>query len=195
MQFSFPITRRDSLKVMGSALSVKTQYSFRRGFAVRERTTTHLSPLLRRKLVSEEEVLCEIVRDASWHAVEKLIQEVVWRIYWKGYLLRNPTIWTEYLSSLAIFEERLTLDPRLTAIDTLSTKVISSTSEFECMNRWARELRETGYLHNHERMWFASVWIHTLKLPWELGARFFMEHLLDGDPAANTLSVCARVDA
>ena len=37
-------------------------------------------------------------------------------------------------------------------------------------------------------MWFASIWIFTLKLPWELGADFFMRHLLDGDPASNTLS-------
>lgn len=47
---------------------------------------------------------------------------------------------------------------------------------------------ETGYLHNHARMWFASIWIFTLRLPWELGADFFFRHLLDGDPASNTLS-------
>ncbi len=46
----------------------------------------------------------------------------------------------------------------------------------------------TGYLHNHARMWFASIWIFTLRLPWELGADFFLRHLLDGDPASNTLS-------
>jgi deoxyribodipyrimidine photo-lyase len=46
----------------------------------------------------------------------------------------------------------------------------------------------TGYLHNHARMWFASIWIFTLRLPWELGAAFFYEHLLDGDVASNTLS-------
>jgi deoxyribodipyrimidine photo-lyase len=53
---------------------------------------------------------------------------------------------------------------------------------------WAKELVETGYLHNHARMWFASIWVFTLRLPWELGAAFFYEHLLDGDVASNTLS-------
>ena len=43
-------------------------------------------------------------------------------------------------------------------------------------------------MHNHARLWFASIWIFTLKLPWELGAAFFLEHLHDGDPASNTLS-------
>jgi deoxyribodipyrimidine photo-lyase len=57
-----------------------------------------------------------------------------------------------------------------------------------CIDAWALELIATGYLHNHVRMWFASIWIHTLRLPWELGAAFFTEHLLDGDVASNTLS-------
>ncbi|MEM8657814.1 MAG: FAD-binding domain-containing protein, partial [Pseudomonadota bacterium] len=42
--------------------------------------------------------------------------------------------------------------------------------------------------HNHTRMWFASIWIFTLQLPWQLGADLFLRHLLDGDPASNTLS-------
>jgi deoxyribodipyrimidine photo-lyase len=52
----------------------------------------------------------------------------------------------------------------------------------------AQELLETGYLHNHARMWWASFWIHVERLPWELGADFFFRHLLDADPASNTLS-------
>ena len=36
-------------------------------------------------------------------------------------------------------------------------------------------------------MWFASIWIFSLKLPWQLGAEFFLQHLYDGDAASNTL--------
>ena len=50
-----------------------------------------------------------------------------------------------------------------------------------------KELKENNYLHNHARMWFASIWIFTLKLPWQLGAEFFLQHLFDGDAASNTL--------
>lgn len=53
---------------------------------------------------------------------------------------------------------------------------------------WANELVETGYLANHSRMWFSSIWIYTLKLPWALGADFFLQHLMDADAASNTLS-------
>ena len=56
------------------------------------------------------------------------------------------------------------------------------------MDRFARELIATGYLHNHARMWWASFWVHVERLPWELGADFFFRHLLDADPASNTLS-------
>jgi deoxyribodipyrimidine photo-lyase len=57
----------------------------------------------------------------------------------------------------------------------------------DCFDVWADELMRTGYLHNHARMWFASIWIFTLRLPWELGTDFFLRHLMDGDPASNTL--------
>ena len=58
----------------------------------------------------------------------------------------------------------------------------------EGFDDWARELVDTGYMHNHARMWFASIWIFTLRLPWALGADFFLRHLLDADAASNTLS-------
>lgn len=52
---------------------------------------------------------------------------------------------------------------------------------------FANELVSTGYLHNHARMWFAAWWVHEARLPWQRGAAFFYRHLLDGDPAPNTL--------
>jgi deoxyribodipyrimidine photo-lyase len=67
-------------------------------------------------------------------------------------------------------------------------EVSAGRSGVAIMDRFARELRETGYLHNHARMWWASFWIHAERLPWDLGAEFFFQHLLDADPASNTLS-------
>jgi hypothetical protein len=67
-------------------------------------------------------------------------------------------------------------------------KAINGETHLTFFNDWIKKLKEDGYLHNHVRMWFASIWIFTLDLPWQLGANFFMEKLLDGDPASNTLS-------
>ena len=64
---------------------------------------------------------------------------------------------------------------------------IEGKTNIECFNQWVIELKENNYLHNHTRMWFASIWIFTLELPWQLGAEFFMQHLYDGDAASNTL--------
>ena len=64
---------------------------------------------------------------------------------------------------------------------------IEGKTNIECFNTWVNELKNHNYLHNHARMWFASIWIFTLGLPWQLGAEFFMKYLFDGDSASNTL--------
>ncbi|MFZ0434384.1 MAG: FAD-binding domain-containing protein [Chthoniobacterales bacterium] len=113
------------------------------------------------------------------------MQEVFWRTYWKGWLELRPDVWKNYLQDLATLRAATDRDPEIAAR-------VASAEEgrtgIDCLDEWAKELRSTGYLHNHVRMWFASIWIHTLRLPWQLGADFFMRHLLDGDPASNALS-------
>ncbi|MFK7868439.1 MAG: FAD-binding domain-containing protein [Roseobacter sp.] len=143
-----------------------------------------LSPYLRTRLVTEEEVLEATLRRHSMQAAEKFVQEVFWRTYWKGWLEQRPGVWDAYLTELNsdwdAVQTQSGLRDRWTAACTGET-------EIKCFNFWAQELVETGYLHNHARMWFASIWIFTLQLPWSLGADFFLRHLLDGDPASNTL--------
>lgn len=146
-------------------------------------TTTRLSPSIRRRLVLEEEVLAFARSVGHFPQVEKFAQEVVWRTYWKGWLANRPGVWNAYLDRLRGLDDTLPAAQR----DRL-TCALQGTTDLPCFNAWCDELISTGYLHNHVRMWFASIWIFTLKLPWELGARFFLDHLLDGDPAANTLS-------
>ena len=55
---------------------------------------------------------------------------------------------------------------------------IEGNTNIECFNEWVNELKENNYLHNHARMWLASIWVFTLKLPWQLGAEFFMKNLI-----------------
>ena len=115
----------------------------------------------------------------------KFIQEVFWRSYFKGWMEQHPSVWHSYLNSLETALEALERDKfRKTDYD----EAITGRTGIDCFDHWCDELKETGYLHNHARMWFASIWIFTLRLPWELGADFFLNHLIDGDAAANTLS-------
>lgn len=146
------------------------------------RGVSRLSPYLRCRLVSEEEVVQAVQSRYEPRRVEKFLQEIVWRTYWKGWLEMRPEVWSDYLQSLSA-----NMDGNDYSAEMLR-QAYGGRTGIDCFDHWVSELLETGYLHNHARMWFASIWIFTLKLPWELGADFFYRHLLDGDPASNTLS-------
>ncbi len=144
-----------------------------------------LSPYLRHRLITEREVVDATLKVHSLAQSEKFIQEVFWRTYFKGWLEHNPHIWARYQVGLTGGLKALKSDAALQA---RCSEALIGQSGIECFDHWVSELVQTGYLHNHARMWFASIWIFTLKLPWEIGADFFLRHLLDGDPASNTLS-------
>ncbi len=142
---------------------------------------SRLSPWIRARVVTEEEVIRAVLARHSPGAAEKFIQEVCWRTYWKGWLAMRPQVWRRYLADV----QTLRNDYR---DHQGCRRAMAGESGIACFDAFARELIDTGYLHNHARMWFASIWIFTLKLPWQLGADFFFRYLLDGDPASNTLS-------
>lgn len=146
---------------------------------------SNLSPYLRRRIITEKEIVKLALDGHGLDGAEKFIQEVFWRSYFKGWLERRPTIWGEYLTALETQKFALDTNRRLRKD---YDAAIQGRTGIECFDAWAEELAETGYLHNHARMWFASIWIFTLRLPWELGADFFLTNLLDGDPASNTCS-------
>ena len=139
-----------------------------------------LSPYITHGIISEKEVIKKSLNKFSFAKNEKFIQEVLWRTYWKGWLELRPSVWTDFLIELKQIKEDFQNN------QTYKNAVEGKTS-IECFNYWVNELKENNYLHNHTRMWFASIWIFTLDLPWQLGAEFFMQHLYDGDAASNTL--------
>ena len=144
-------------------------------------TTSLLSPYIRYRLLSEEDIIKKTLSINSFSKTEKFIQEIYWRTYWKGWLEHRPDVYDDYLT------ERNKLLKNLSNISKYQ-KAINGETHLTFFNDWIKKLKEDGYLHNHVRMWFASIWIFTFDLPWQLGANFFMENLLDGDPASNTLS-------
>ena len=139
-----------------------------------------LSPYITHGIISELELIKKSLSKFSFSKNEKFIQEILWRTYWKGWLELRPNVWTDYLNELKKIHEEFK--------DNSDYKNgIEGKTNIKCFNEWVNELKENNYLHNHARMWFASIWVFTLELPWQLGAEFFMKHLYDGDAAANTL--------
>ncbi len=139
-----------------------------------------LSPYISHGIVNEQEIIKKSLGKFSFSKNEKFIQEVLWRTYWKGWLELRPNVWSDYLTELIKIKEDLKNNQNY-------KNAIEGKTKIDCFNQWVIELKENNYLHNHTRMWFASIWIFTLELPWQLGAEFFMKHLYDGDAASNTL--------
>ena len=139
-----------------------------------------LSPYITHGIINEKEVIKKSLNKFSFAKNEKFIQEVLWRTYWKGWLELRPSVWTDFLIELKKIKEDFQNNQTY-------KNAIEGKTNVECFNYWVNELKENNYLHNHTRMWFASIWIFTLNLPWQLGAEFFMQHLYDGDAASNTL--------
>jgi len=139
-----------------------------------------LSPYITHGVINELEVIDKSLKKFSFAKNEKFIQEVLWRTYWKGWLELRPNVWSDYLIELDNVRNQFKNNQNY--LDAIEGK-----TNIDCFNQWVVELKENNYLHNHTRMWFASIWIFTLELPWQLGAEFFMQHLYDGDAASNTL--------
>ena len=153
--------------------SSKRNYDF--GPKSRE-NTSNLSKYISHRIINEYDLVREILSEYNLQKVDKFIQEVFWRVYWKGWLEHRPDVWRDFVDSDPTYSEEE------------YKKAINGETGIECFDDWVKELKSENYLHNHTRMWFASIWIFTLNLPWELGARFFMKYLFDGDAASNTLS-------
>ena len=147
-----------------------SKYSKKRNYDLGppHKNVSKLSPYLRTRFITEEEVLKITTSRNKIITIEKFIEEIFWRTYWRGWLESHPWIYDEYLN-------------------TSKNQMIQKQTGIKCFDYWKEELLDTGYLHNHSRMWFASIWIFTLGYSWQSGANFFKKNLLDYCPASNTL--------
>ncbi|PSQ91245.1 MAG: hypothetical protein BRD57_04965 [Proteobacteria bacterium SW_6_67_9] len=143
-----------------------------------------MSPWIRHRLIGEWEAAGTALAHHARSACDKFLDEVFWRTYCKGWLEMRPSVWAHYRAACRAGADRCREERSLARRLAAATE---GRTGIACFDAWACELVEHGYLHNHARMWFASIWVFTLELPWALGADFFLRHLLDGDPASNTL--------
>ncbi len=140
-------------------------------------SVSKLSPYISHRVLLEYELLEEVKKKYHSQKINKFVEEIYWRIYWKGWMENRPKVWSDFIS-----EKNYEYDFKI------YNKAINGNSELGFFNSWVNELKTYNYLHNHTRMWFASTWIFNLGLPWQLGASFFFKHLYDGDAASNLLS-------
>ncbi len=157
------------------------EYSKTRNFLTG--AVTKLSPYLRYGVLSLREV-----RDYVLEHVDnpedgtKLINELAWRDYWQRlYVKLGKGIWQDQEEYKTGYTSKdYTLD--------LPTDIKEGVTGRVCIDNFSHDLRATGYLHNHIRMWLAAYIVHWRRIRWQTGAKWFLEHLLDGDPASNNMS-------
>ncbi len=184
MPSPFPHNRETAKKRLEEFLPIAPDYGVKRNFVIPGHpNVSRLSPAIRHRLLLESEVVESALKRFRLQAVEKFVQEVLWRTYWKGWMENHPSVWNRYVQRLKLVKNHR--DPDRSP---LAERICAGRSGVGLIDRLTCELVETGYLHNHARMWWASYWIHVARLPWEWGADFFFRHLIDADPASNTLS-------
>ena len=180
------ITSRSGTKIILNDFIAKKlpNYRIKRNFdygSYNKNFVSGLSPAISKRIITEEMIVSEVSQFFSYRNVEKFIEEICWRTYWKGWLEHRPNVWDDYLVDLKILKDRYKKD-------IFYCEAIKGGTNLACFNQWVHDLKTYGYLHNHTRMWFASLWIFYFELPWQLGADFFYKNLIDADPASNTLS-------
>lgn len=141
--------------------------------------TSRLSAFLRHGVLSITEVASHVRTHAQGRERLEFLKQLAWREFFLLVLEQEGT---------AVFENLE--DPKYLArwhLD-LPEDILETHTGLPCVDAWSEKLVTTGYLHNHERLWFAAYVTHWRKTHWKAGFDFFREHLLDGDIASNALS-------
>lgn len=143
---------------------------------------TRLSPYIRQGIVGLAEARDAVLACSGRKAGYKLIRELAWRDYWlRVHDEIGDGVWQDREPWKTGFDAS-------DYADVLPEDIPAGNTALACMDAFARDLAETGYLHNHARMYVASYVVHFRRVKWQAGARWFLTHLLDGDEAANNLS-------
>ena len=141
---------------------------------------TYLSPYISRGVISVKQVK-EIVLQKGFkpYQVEKFLQELAWREYFQR-------VWQakgNAAINAALKQEQL---------DVKHTQMIGGVANaatgIEAIDEQIKKLYETGYMHNHARMYTASIVCNIGKAHWHQPSKWMYYHLLDGDLASNNCS-------
>ena len=135
--------------------------------------------------MTEQEVVATALSAHGPQVAKTYVEEVIWRGYFKGWLERRPQVWDSYVDGLSADLMSLKRDRGMRSDVDLAT---SGQTGIDCFDVWAQELVDTGYMHNHSRMYVASIVCNIAQSHWINPARWMYYYLLDADWASNSLS-------
>lgn len=140
---------------------------------------TRLSPYISRGFLSTQFIFKQLIQqNRPWQDIEKLVQELAWRDYWQ-------LIWEA--KGNMIFQDLKQPQPGVRHRE-MPAAVIDGQTGIQAIDESILDFYETGYMHNHMRMYTASLCCPIAKAHWQMPSQWMYYHLLDGDLASNTLS-------
>lgn len=145
-------------------------------------SVTRLSPYLRHGLIERRALASLALAAEGEKRSEKFIQELLWGEFWQQVAERHPDwLWHDAEAyKTGYHAEDYAIE--------LPDDIARGQTPNACINHFIRDLTVDGYVHNHARMYLAAYVIHFRRIRWQTGAAWFLQHLLDGDVAANNLS-------
>ena len=140
---------------------------------------TYLSPYISRGVISTRQVATTVLsKGFTPQQIQRFLQELAWREYFQR-------VWQNLGDD--IFDDiRVNRTPL--ASSALPSAIIKACTGIEAIDQGIERLYRTGYMHNHLRMYTASLVCNIAKAYWKLPSQWMYYHLLDGDLASNTCS-------
>ena len=140
---------------------------------------TYLSPYISRGVISTKQVMETVLKNGfSFFESEKFIQELAWReFYQRLWQVKKEHIWDDLKQA----------QPDVSHHEMLSS-LLNCNTGIQIIDEQINSLHETGYMHNHIRMYLASIACNIGKAHWRKPANWMYYHLLDGDVASNNCS-------
>lgn len=148
-------------------------------------TTSRMSIRLKYGEIHPRTMLADLLGHELWGSddVDRFVTELCWREFYADVLWHRPdSAWQDWSDSLRGMSYADLGDPDVAAdIDAWR----AGQTGFPIVDAGMRQLATEGWMHNRVRMITASFLVKDLHVWWPVGARHFLEHLLDGDIASN----------
>ena len=171
----FPLSYAEILQRVRNIAPVK--YGSTRNYI--NGSVTYLSPYISRGILSTKFILSEVLNRGYKPAqIEKFIQELAWRDYWQQ-------IW---IAKGDAINQDIKHEQKPVSNTSIPNAILEANTGIEAIDKAIKDFYKTGYIHNHLRMYIASIACNMGQSHWKLPAQWMYYHLLDADWASNALS-------
>lgn len=143
---------------------------------------SQLSPYIEHGLIDPAEILRYIDSTSDRESAYLFLKQLSWRDFFAKRFKENPeSVWQDIDNYKTGFDAR-------DYSDVIPADICEAKTDVAIINQLIEEMETNGYLHNHARLYLASYLIHWRRIKWQVGARWMLKYLIDGNIASNNYS-------